>query len=73
MPKRWSLIKKVYNIKRTIKIMGIADLIARIKAWEPKYPPTKPGKGPEKGSESVQGAKIIPLNRLSCFDFQKAA
>jgi len=69
----WSLIMTVYNIKRTANILGIADLIARIKAWEPKYPPTKPGKGPEKGSESVQGAKIIPLNRLSCFDFQKAA
>ena len=36
----WSLIMTVYNIKRTVNIMGITELIARIKDWEPKYPPT---------------------------------
>lgn len=38
----WSLIMTVYNIKRTENILSITELIAKIKAWEPKYPPTKP-------------------------------
>jgi hypothetical protein len=53
--------------------MGIEQLIDKIRSWEPKYPPTKPGKGSENSSESVQVAKIISLNRLSCSAFQKAA
>jgi hypothetical protein len=63
----------VYNIKRTANIMGIEQLIDKIRSWEPKYPPTKPGKGSENSSESVQVAKIISINRLSYSAFQKAA
>jgi transposase len=40
----WSLIMTVYNIKRTAKIMGVEELIEKIRSWEPKYPPIKPGK-----------------------------
>ena len=34
-----SLIMLVYNIKRTINILGIPDLIDKIKNWNAKYPP----------------------------------
>ena len=54
----WSLIMTVYNIKRTINIMGITDLIAKMKAWEPKYPPTKPNKG-QKGGINPKTGSII--------------
>ena len=33
-----SLIMLVYNIKRTINILGVPDLIAKIKSWNAKYP-----------------------------------
>lgn len=33
-----SLIMLVYNIKRSIKILGVPDLIAKIKSWNAKYP-----------------------------------
>jgi len=36
--------------------MGISDLIAKIKAWDPKYTPTKPDKGQKGG--------INPKNRF---------
>lgn len=32
-----SLIMLVYNIKRTIKILGVPDLIAKLKAWNSPY------------------------------------
>ncbi|MET2996848.1 transposase [Flavobacterium columnare] len=32
-----SLIMLVYNIKRTINILGVPDLIAKIKAWNSPY------------------------------------
>ncbi|MFK7004341.1 transposase [Flavobacterium covae] len=32
-----SLIMLVYNIKRTINILGVSDLIAKIKAWNSPY------------------------------------
>ncbi|AEW85939.1 transposase IS1182 family protein [Flavobacterium columnare ATCC 49512] len=32
-----SLIMLVYNIKRTINILGVLDLIAKIKAWNSPY------------------------------------
>nr|WP_235819427.1 transposase [Flavobacterium oreochromis] len=32
-----SLIMLVYNIKRTINILGLPDLIAKIKAWNSPY------------------------------------
>ena len=28
----------VYNIKRSITILGVTDLIAKIKSWNAKYP-----------------------------------
>jgi hypothetical protein len=28
----------VYNIKRSINILGVPDLIAKIKSWNAKYP-----------------------------------
>lgn len=34
-----SLIMLVYNIKRSINILGVPDLIAKIKSWNAKYPP----------------------------------
>jgi len=33
-----SLIMLVYNIKRSINILGVPDLIAKIKSWNAKYP-----------------------------------
>lgn len=33
-----SLIMLVYNIKRSITILGVTDLIAKIKSWNAKYP-----------------------------------
>lgn len=33
-----SLIMLVYNIKRAVNILGVPDLIAKIKNWNPKYP-----------------------------------
>jgi hypothetical protein len=33
-----SLIMLVYNIKRSINILGESDLIAKIKSWNAKYP-----------------------------------
>ena len=48
----------VNNIKRTINIMRILELIAKMKAWEPKYPPTKPGKG-QIGGINSKTASII--------------
>lgn len=33
-----SLIMLVYNIKRSINILGVPDLIAKIKIWNAKYP-----------------------------------
>ena len=32
-----SLIMLVYNIKRSINILGINDLIAKLKDWTPTY------------------------------------
>ena len=32
-----SLIMLVYNIKRTINILGVPDLIAKLKAWNTAY------------------------------------
>jgi transposase len=32
-----SLIMLVYNIKRSINILGVADLIAKLKGWNPPY------------------------------------
>ncbi|OXA74748.1 hypothetical protein B0A56_12300 [Flavobacterium columnare NBRC 100251 = ATCC 23463] len=32
-----SLIMLVYNIKRTINILGVLDLIAKIKVWNSPY------------------------------------
>ena len=32
-----SLIMLVYNIKRTINILGVTDLIAKLKAWNTPY------------------------------------
>jgi hypothetical protein len=34
-----SLIMLVYNIKRTMNILGVSDLIDKIKNWNAKYPP----------------------------------
>jgi hypothetical protein len=34
-----SLIMLVYNIKRTMNILGVPDLIDKIKKWNVKYPP----------------------------------
>ncbi|SHG61981.1 Transposase DDE domain-containing protein, partial [Flavobacterium micromati] len=34
-----SLIMLVYNIKRTMNILGIPDLIDKIQKWNAKYPP----------------------------------
>lgn len=33
-----SLIMLVYNLKRSINILGVPDLIAKIKSWNAKYP-----------------------------------
>ena len=33
-----SLIMLVYNIKRSINILGVPELIAKIKSWNAKYP-----------------------------------
>ena len=32
-----SLIMLVYNIKRTINILGVPDLLERLKNWQPNY------------------------------------
>ena len=32
-----SLIMLVYNIKRTINILGIPDLLEKLKNWKPNY------------------------------------
>ena len=32
-----SLIMLVYNIKRSINILGVAELIAKLKGWNPPY------------------------------------
>jgi transposase len=53
----WSLIMTVYNIKRTAKIMGIEELIEKIRNWEPKYPPIKP----KQGRNNSKWAVIIDL------------
>jgi hypothetical protein len=34
-----SLIMLVYNIKRSINILGVPDLIDKIQKWNAKYPP----------------------------------
>ncbi len=34
----WSLIMMVYNMKRSINILGIEDLLKKLDAWKPKYP-----------------------------------
>lgn len=33
----WSLIMTVYNIKRTINILGFDELMQRLNAWKPNY------------------------------------
>jgi hypothetical protein len=33
-----SLIMLVYNIKRSINILGVGGLLAKIKSWNTKYP-----------------------------------
>mgnify|MGYP000863810996 CR=1 FL=1 len=33
----WSLILTVYNMKRTLNILGFDELMAKLKAWKPKY------------------------------------
>lgn len=53
----WSLIMTVYNIKRMARIMGIEELIDKIRKWEPKYPPIKP----QKGRNNSKWAVIIDL------------
>jgi hypothetical protein len=32
------LIMTVYNLKRVINILGVEELIQRLKTWKPKYP-----------------------------------
>lgn len=33
----WSLIMTVYNMKRCINILGFDEIMAKLKAWKPKY------------------------------------
>jgi len=33
----WSLIMTVYNMKRTINILGFDKLMEKLHAWKPKY------------------------------------
>ena len=56
-----SLIMLVYNIKRSIQIMGgVENIIARFKAWTPKYPP----KVKNSTNESKIAFKIIHIKAL---------
>jgi hypothetical protein len=32
-----SLVMTVYNMKRSINILGVSDLISRLKTWKPDY------------------------------------
>ena len=52
--------------------MGISDLIAKIKAWEPKYPPTKPDKG-QKGGINPKTSSIITWWDTQNYTTQSAA
>ena len=50
-----SLIMTIYNMKRTIKILGFEELMEKLKNWNPKYP-----KG---GNWGKKGSKIIYFNQ----------
>ena len=59
----------VYNIKRTANIMGIEQLIEKIRSWEPKYPPIKPGKDAHRSNLAV----IIDLWATKNYKIKTAA
>jgi hypothetical protein len=49
-----SLIMTIYNMKRTLNILGFDTLMEKLKNWQPNYPNDE--------NKSKKGTKIVFLN-----------